>query len=273
MAYDPYALSSSSFATAIAPYLTSASAALGTYLTSASFATAISPYITSNSASIALATKLSSASFVTAIAPYLTSASAALGTYLTSSSFATAISPYITSSSVATALAPYLTSASAATLVAPYITSASTSAMYGYRTLGSGSVTGASQIKVSGTWTDNHVIQVFYYGKGAATTTNPILFLYTDGGTTPFLTYQMNTFSATASDIAVSWQIIGANTKSGLKVVQTTAYRVNGLTTQPALQTTATATTGAINCIGVCLAAGATTLTQSSAFAYVRGII
>lgn len=169
---------------------------------------------------------------------------------------------------------PYaLSSDSFSAAIASYITSASASAAIAVRAVTSGSATGASQIKLTGTWTDYQSLQVTYFGKGAASTTNPILFLYTDGGTTPFLTYQMNTFSATASDIAACWEIIGANTRSALKAVQTVVYRVNGLTSQPALQSTATVTTGAINCIGICLAAGATTTTQSSAFAYVRGVI
>ena len=246
MSYDPTKLSSASFATAIASYITSASVAtaLATYVTSASAATALATYITSSSVATALSPYITSSSVATALAPYLTSASAALSTYLTSGSFATAI-------------ATYLTSASAAS-----------------RALGGVSVTGASTLIVtSGVWTDCHSLNIYYYGKGAATTTNAIIHLYTDGGTTPFLTLTCPTFSATASDVAIMATVIGANTRSGLKALALQTYRVAGVTTQPAVGTTATANAGTINAVGIALATGATTRTQSSAFAYVRGWI
>ena len=105
---------SASLVTALAPYLTSSSAALSTYVTSASLVTALTPYLTS--ASAALSTYVTSSSLATALAPYLTSASAALSTYVTSSSLATALGPYLTSASAA--LATYLTSLSASTALA-----------------------------------------------------------------------------------------------------------------------------------------------------------
>jgi hypothetical protein len=140
----------SQIATALTPYISSASVAtaLGGYITSASVASMVAGYLTSASAN--LGQYVTSGSLNTALAPYLTSASAALSTYVTSGSLATALSPYITSSSVATALAPYLTSASAAgvyissnsvsgmitTRLAPYLTSAS-AALSTYVTSGS----------------------------------------------------------------------------------------------------------------------------------------
>ncbi|MEO6291888.1 MAG: hypothetical protein ABIO88_04630, partial [Burkholderiaceae bacterium] len=199
--------------TALAPYLTSASAALSTYVTSSSLATALAPYLTSASAALstyvlssslatALAPYATSASVVTALAPYLTSASAALSTYVLSSSLATALAPYLTSASAA--LSTYVLSSSLATALAPYATSASvvtSLATKGVDRLGSASnVAGtAVQLKVNGTWSSYRSLDIDYRGKGAATTTRLILFLYTDGGTTPFMTYSfaVNT-SATA---------------------------------------------------------------------------
>lgn len=197
--------------------------------------------------------------------------------YLTSASNATVLATYLSSASAATALAPYLTSASAASAYAPvgtYITSASASALFSTVAPAAGvSATGATQIKVPFTGTNYHALDVYYYGKANAGATNPILFLYTDGGTTPFLTFTLPTYSATASDVACHWKVIGSNAISGLKAVRTILYRVNVNTTQPALTDTATANTGVVNCVGVCMATGATTVTVSSAMAYVRASI
>lgn len=90
--YVSSASASAMIAAALGPYLTSASAsaALSTYVTSASLATALGPYLTS--ASAALSTYIKSASLATALGLYLTSesASAALSNYVTSNSLSAA---------------------------------------------------------------------------------------------------------------------------------------------------------------------------------------
>lgn len=265
-------------------YITSASAgtifaltsALAPYVTSSSLTTLIAPYVTSASLATALGPYITSASHATSLAPYLTSASAALGTYVTSGSLATALVSYLTSASNATLLGTYLTSASANTLLATYATSASlvtALAPIKHAALGSASATGLVQLKISGTWTNYHALDVMFYGKGGPTVTTAILLLYTDGGTTPFLTFvSPATATATASDRVACWEVLGVNAKSGLKVAELTKHRVAGVTTQPALGVTATATTGVVNCIGICLGAAGVTATMSSAYAYVYGV-
>lgn len=137
-------------------------------------------------------------------------------------------------------------------------------------TLGTGSATGASQLLIS--WTTNcHRIFLHYYGKGNATTNTVRAFLYTDGGTTPFLSVFLPAFSATASDIAVVFDVTGANARSGIKTLACTSVYVNGLTTQPSLSSSVTANAGVVNAIGICLLATGTTVTQSSAWATVTG--
>jgi hypothetical protein len=126
-------------------------------------------------------------------------------------------------------------------------------------------------LKVSGTWTNYQTLTIDYVGKGAATTTNLILFLYTDGGTTPFMTYQLvaNT-SATASDIRAVFNVMGSNV-NGAKLAKPDTVWFAGIATQAAQTFSATTTTAAVNCIGICTAAAAVTTTQSSAQVMVYG--
>lgn len=142
----------------------------------------------------------------------------------------------------------------------------------GLERLGSATTTGSNTaLKVSGTWSNYHSLRIHYEGKGAATTTAIGLLLYTDGGTTPFMTYPLapNT-SATASECYAQWIVTGVNV-SGLKVAIPQFMHFAGIATQATQTRSATATTGAINCIGVYTAAGGVTTTQSAAAVYVYG--
>lgn len=136
-----------------------------------------------------------------------------------------------------------------------------------------GSATGATstQFKISGGWSAFQALEVHVRGKGAATTTNLILQLYTDGGTTPFITYATVAGSATASDIIAIFDIAGI--QSGFKVIKPRLHHIAGIATQAAQTQTATQTTGIVNCIGIMTGAGTTTTTMSAAEIYVYGML
>lgn len=218
-----------------------------------------------------------------------------LATYITSASVSTAIANFITSNSasvmITSRLTPYLTSASVATAVttttltvgggAAVSATASVGALTvagaawgrpGVERLGTATTTGlAGVIKVSGTWSSYHTIDIHYQGKGAATTTNVIVHLYTDGGTTPFMTYPLAAVaSATASDVVAQVTVYNANISAPKVAVPQFQYFA-GVTTQATQTSSATATTGAINCIGICTGAAGVTTTQSAANVYVYG--
>lgn len=291
--------------TRLATYITSASVAtaLSPYITSASVATALAPYITSASVGTALAPYITSASVVTALAPYITSASVAtaLTPYLTSASAATALvtgtftvngtASFSGTVVMTTALQVNGTASFSGTVVATtdvrvgkslFVSlTASVGAVTvagvawgrpGVERLGTATTAGlAGVIKVSGTWTNFHTLDILYQGKGAATTTNLILLLYTDGGTTPFLTYNLAAVtSATASDIIGHITVYNSNISAPKLAVPRLQYFA-GVTTQATQTNSATLTTAAVNCIGICTGTAGVTTTQSAANVYVYG--
>src|SRR4051812_6037969 len=73
---------------------------------------------------------------------------------------------------------------------------------------------GVTFFKASGTWSSYYSVDVQVACKGAATTTNLIVGLFADGGTTPFMVYTLNPVaSATASEMIAFLTITG--TKDG----------------------------------------------------------
>jgi hypothetical protein len=262
----PY-ITSASVATALTPYLTSASAA-GVYISSNSVSgmitTRLAPYLTS--ASAALSTYVTSGSLATA-----------LGTYVTSSSLATALSPYLTSASAAAA---YMTSNSVSVMVAAQIaaappgsgeTSASISLMIASRLgglytatasltaitvagrpvgsvlLGYQALSNVTQFSFSGSWSDFAVLQMyaaFRLEQGTSATMSAAV--YSDGGTTPFLS--LPTVSATASAnqvLAVDMMVFGGN-GTGNKVLRVDLSKATNLAN---VAITATANTSFVNAL------------------------
>lgn len=133
---------------------------------------------------------------------------------------------------------------------------------------------GVNFFKMSADWTAYQALELDVQAKGAATTTNLIIALYTDGGTTPILTFATNPIaSATASEVAASFQITGTRNQNAMKVIFTRYQMFNGVTNQAGQFPTSTFTVSAINAIGVITGAGTTTTTMSSAdiFLYGRG--
>lgn len=139
--------------------------------------------------------------------------------------------------------------------------------------LGTASGATNTHFGVSGTWTNVRQMQVVISGKGNAAATNFILNLYTDGGTTPILTYAAaaNT-SATASEAYAIFNVFGTNADSGLKFATVTQHFL-GITTQATQGRTAVADTGSINAVYISMGAGTTTLTMSSAHFNVYGTL
>lgn len=134
---------------------------------------------------------------------------------------------------------------------------------------------GVNFFKMSADWTTYQALELDIQAKGAATTTNLIIALYSDGGTVPFMTFATNPVaSATASELAASFQITGTRNQNAMKVVFPRYQMFNGVTNQAGQFPTATFTTSAINAIGIITGAGTTTTTMSSAdiFLYGRGV-
>lgn len=119
--------------------------------------------------------------------------------------------------------------------------------------------------KASGAWSVYYSVDVQILAKGAATTTNLIIGLYADGGTTPFVTFPLNPIaSATASEVAAFITITGTK-DADIKIIYPKWQIFNGVTNQAGQFPTATFTTSGINAIGIITGAGATTTTMSSA--------
>lgn len=111
-------------------------------------------------------------------------------------------------------------------------------------------------------------------GKGNALATNFIIFLYTDGGTTPFMTYATAAAAtATASEAILVMDITQDILASGLVVAVPRYQHFVGVTTQNAQTRSATFTVSAINCIGVTMGSTTTTRTMSAASIYLTGFI
>lgn len=135
----------------------------------------------------------------------------------------------------------------------------------GMHKLGSASGANNTILKISGTWTNYQSLQVVASGKGQTTSTNFILNLYTDGGTTPIMTYNaVANASATASEGMIIADIFGANADAGFKLV-TILQHFPSVATQATQTRSATVNTSALNCVGLSIGAGATTATISAA--------
>jgi hypothetical protein len=143
-----------------------------------------------------------------------------LDSYVTSASLSTALAPYVTSNSLSAAiaginLAPYVTSNSlsaavatdaltvrgaanvSATLSAAAVTVAGRPVgpvLLGYQPL-----TGTQSARFSGSWADFCILDlsVFYRTESGVNSTRPIN-VYTDGGTTPFLSIPNTGLTASA---------------------------------------------------------------------------
>lgn len=134
---------------------------------------------------------------------------------------------------------------------------------------------GVNFFKASGDWSAYQALELDIQAKGAPATTNLIVALYTDGGTTPILTFATNPIaSATASEVAASFRITGSRNQNAMKVLLPLYQMFAGVTNQAGQFPTATFTVSAINAIGIITGAGTTTTTMSSAdiFLYGRGV-
>lgn len=143
----------------------------------------------------------------------------------------------------------------------------------GWHKLGSASGATASHFGISGTWTNYKVLMLDVTGKGQTTSTNFILNLYTDGGTTPLMTYALvAAASATASAAWANFMIYGANADTELKVVVPQTHFF-GVATQGVQTRSATQTTVALNAIYISIGATTTTATMSSAHVTLYGLL
>jgi hypothetical protein len=147
----------------------------------------------------------------------------------------------------------------------------------GWHKLGSASVatgTGAIKMQVAFTNTSNtyHRLHVLASGKGQTSTTNFILCLYTDGGTTPFLTYPMAAnASATASEGVIIADVYGANADVGFKLVVPICH-FPSVATQATQTRSATVNTGVVNAVSVSMGATGTTASLSVGHMVVYGL-
>lgn len=172
---------------------------------------------------------------------------------------------FITSASVATA--DYVSSNSLSQVLATFTPSSKVAGTLGFA--------GVNYFLMSGNWTSYQALDLDIQAKGAPATTNLIISLYTDGGTTPFLTFTTNPIgSATASEVAASFRITGTRNQNAMKVIAPAYQMFAGVTNQAGQFATATFTASAINAIGIITGTGTTTTTMSSAdiFLYGRGV-
>jgi cytoskeletal protein CcmA (bactofilin family) len=143
----------------------------------------------------------------------------------------------------------------------------------GLHKLGSASGASDNALSVSGTWTNYHALHIIASGKGQTTSTNFILNLYTDGGTTAFLTYPLAAnSSATASEGLLVADVYGANADAGFKLV-TALQHFPSVATQATQTRSATITAGQVNCVKVSVGAAGTTATISAGHLVVYGVL
>jgi len=193
----------------------------------------LAPYAASNSVSSMIAAQLS---------PYITAADVA-ATYLTSNSasamITTRLAPYMTSASAATA---YVTSNSVSVMIAAAAPPSPGSVLLGYKTLSN-----INEIAFSGSWSDYAVLQMYaQYRIESGTSATASVGVYTDGGTTPFLS--LGTSSATASTnqiIALDLKVFGGDGRPIKSLRSDTTKQTNLFNTA----ITATANTGFVNAI------------------------
>lgn len=130
---------------------------------------------------------------------------------------------------------------------------------------------GNTYFKASGAWSAYYAVEVYVNCKGAATTTNLIIGIYADGGTTPLINFPLNPIaSATASEISAYLTIFGTK-DSHTKIIYPHYQIFNGVVNQAGQFPTTTFTSSGINAIGVITGAGATTTTMSAADIVVYG--
>lgn len=116
----------------------------------------------------------------------------------------------------------------------------------GYVLLGSTAFGAATttEVKISGSWTAYSAFKVLIVGAQSSASGSAQYRLYTDGGTTPFLS--MSAGSMAAGPFFLDWDVYG-NVGSGLKVMKVHG-NATGVNSAPVF--TNTANTGIINCIG-----------------------
>lgn len=188
-----------------------------------------------------------------------------LDSYVTSASLATALSPYITSASVATAIAgidltAYVSSNSLSAAVATNtLTVRGTASVSATMSAGAVTVAGRSvntvllgyqaisnvtSFSFSGSWSDYPILEItaFYQMSGSATAS---ITMFTDGGTTAFLSGQSGLLGGTNS-VEFFGRFLGGDNRPW-KYTRSTWYGANGVTNFATL--TSTATAGFLNCI------------------------
>jgi len=191
-----------------------------------------------------------------------------IDSFVTSASLSTALAPYVTSNSLSAAiagldLAPYMTSNSisaavvtdvltvrgaasvSATLSAAAVTIAglpSNSVLLGYQTL-----SGAAPVAgFSGSWSDIGFLElrVIYRNNGAGLT-RPTINVFSDGGTTPFLS--LDGVSVTAATSTMCEVNIYGGSGGGVKGINCTSPLTTGAGLT--VYSTATLNTGIVNCV------------------------
>lgn len=271
-------LTSGSFGTAIAPYLTSASAAavyvtsaslattLGTYLTSSSFTTAIAPYVTSASLVTTLGTYVTSSSLNTALATYATSNSVSIGlatkqpnfnvadegvtlttvagTVTTINFVGTGISASLTGGLLTVTAVAGAGSGEGSVSVSDMITARLATAP-GMVLLGSvsASIGLGGAFRFSGSWSDYAMLELRATYRPNGTSLTASVAIYTDGGTTPFLSFNAGTVSAGAFYNLTCRVALGGGFKTLQYENATAAARTQGFT--------ATSNTGFVNALAL----------------------
>ena len=188
-----------------------------------------------------------------------------LDSYVTSASLATALAPYITSNSVSAAIAginlgPYMTSNSISAAVATNTLTvrgtASVSATLsagavtvagrpvGPVLLGYQAVTNVTSVGFSGSWSDYGVLEcrITYRASGTSTAS---IGVYSDGGTTPYLSISLLYPASTTGNYLIDWNVWGANA-TGVAYTNLSVYTAGAL---GASENSGTANTAFANCI------------------------
>ncbi len=145
----------------------------------------------------------------------------------------------------------------------------------GWQKLGSQSGNQNIKLQVAFTNTGNniHRLHVVGSGKGQTSSTNFILCLYTDGGTTPFITYALAAnSSATASEGMVIADVYGANADAGFKLIVPTMH-FPSVATQATQTRSATVNTGVVNAVSLSIGAAGTTASISTGHLVVYGLL
>jgi len=211
---------------------------LDSYVTSGSLSTALAPYVTSASVSAAIA--------------------AAVGTI--------DLSAYVTSNSLSAAVATdALTVRGAASVSATLSAGAVTVAgrPVGPVLLGYTPLSATQEVRFSGSWSDFAILElvVHYQVESGAASTRP-LDIYSDGGTTSFLTMGNTGMTAAANQIVIMQARIAGGNGLGVKSIfaETSRALLVG-----SMVMTSTANTAVVNCIQY---ASTATMTRGAAMLY-----